>query len=325
MPPRRSRRIPWLVLATATTVCTPFKDDPSDGGLAEAPYDSGDAGPPCDTTLPFGKATLVPGLDATGAVSIDGVRLSPDSLVSYFDASGLPGGIGYHDLYTATRDTPSSPFENVTPLDGHAINTPGEDLDPTVSGDGLTLLWSNGMAGGDPVHIRYATRAVDSVPFADHGLASTVNDLGHLLDTNPFLREDGRVLYFASNRVTEDSTDIYRAPWSDSSGDAGGDPPAPVTELNTSFSEVAPVVTPDDLTIYFGSDRTDGNAQGDYDVWMATRTSVSEPFSAPVDVTELDSPSYDVPTFVTRDGCTLYFSSTRDGALMAYVATRGSR
>jgi Tol biopolymer transport system component len=159
------------------------------------------------------------------------------------------------------------------------------------------------------------------VPFADVELLPVVNDPSAIDDTTPFLREDGAVLYFASTRVPEDSTDLYRS----ERGDAGFEAPAPVAELNTSFSETAPVVAPDDRTLYFASDRSDGNARGGYDIWVATRSSPSEPFAPPIDVTALNSPDFDLPTFVTRDGCHLYFSSTRSGVLSVYVASKVAR
>jgi hypothetical protein len=55
---------------------------------------------------------------------------------------------------------------------------------------------------------------------------------------------------------------------------------------------------------------------------MAQRASAMDPFSSLMNVTELNSPDSDLPSFVTSDRCTLYFSSTRSGTLSAYVATK---
>ncbi|MBR1626203.1 MAG: OmpA family protein [Bacteroidales bacterium] len=45
---------------------------------------------------------------------------------------------------------------------------------------------------------------------------------------------------------------------------------------DTAYNYFHPAVTEDELTIYFSSNRPGGH--GDYDIWMATRSSVNEPF-----------------------------------------------
>src|SRR5579884_1700349 len=212
-----------------------------------------------------------------------------------------------HAPYTGNSTPDASPMElhpDVMPIPGVGINTPNEEFDPTVTGDGLTLVFGRGRIGGDPVHLHYAARATAAMPFSYVGPLPGANDPNATYDTTPFLREDGLFLYFASDRVRANSTDIYVAAWNGS----GVDAPRPVDELNTSYSELAPVVTPDGLTIYFGSDRPDGGARGQHDVWMATRSSTAAPFSEPVNVTELNSSALELPTFVFRGGCTLYLS-----------------
>jgi Tol biopolymer transport system component len=273
--------------------------------------------------MTFGRPLPVPGLANIGARSVAALRLSPDYQTAYFQASGRPRTAGYDDLYTATRDAPNLPFGNVTPVLGFGINTSNEEFDPTVSGNGLTLLFARGEPGAAQVRLYYARRAGTNMPFTSVGLVPNVNDQTAAYDVNPFLREDGQVLYFASFRGSANNTDIYRTVWNDSGVDAGLDPPAPVSELNGDSSEIAPVVTPDELTIYYASDRKDGNARGNYDIWMATRQRTVDSFSNLMNVGELNSSDLDEPSFVTADGCTLYFSSARSGALSVYVATRG--
>jgi Tol biopolymer transport system component len=135
-------------------------------------------------------------------------------------------------------------------------------------------------------------------------------------DQTPFFREDGQVLYFASSRVAANGNDIYRSQRDGSEFQ----PPVVVDELNTRYNEVGPAATPDDLTIYFASARP--GAMGDMDIYVATRQSKSGRFSHVRPVTELNTPAVEIPSFVTRDNCTLYFYSDRDRALTIYVATR---
>jgi hypothetical protein len=314
--------------ATAATMCTPLKDDvsarPTIGGGIEA-------GPMCDVDAMFGAPVEVPGLELSTvmASSVGGMRLSSDYQTAYFQATNGPDnvGYGYDDLYTASRDSPMSPFANVALMVGSGINAPVDQLDPTVSGDGMTLVFASGKPAGDPVHLYYGVRALKNDPFTGMGLMIDVNDLRTTYDESPFLREDGQVLYFASSRVTANNMDVYRSERQvtiDSGSPVFGNP-VPVDRINTIFSELAPVVTPDDLVIYFASDRTVTNVKGQFHIWMATRNSKDDPFSTPTSVSELNSSATELPTFVTRDRCVLYFASTRSQTLKEYQATKPSR
>ncbi len=62
------------------------------------------------------------------------------------------------------------------------------------------------------------------------------------------------------------------------------DTPVALTELNTSGYERDPFLPADELTIYFSSARPD-----DYDVWVATRTTLAAPFTTPVPAYEFNS------------------------------------
>jgi Tol biopolymer transport system component len=314
----------FRIALLAQAVCTPFKDDvPGAPGRNEV-----EAGKPCDPKTPFGPAMPVQGLTDI-ATSVAGLRLSRDSLTAYFNASGGPDSNGYYDLYTATRDSPTSAFAHIALLVGSEINIGANELDPTVSGDGLRLVFARGEPDpGRPIHLFTATRS-SIIPFTGVGPLVGANERLATYDYYPFLLDDGQVLYFASSRFQPDGLDIYGTVWN--AGTASFDTPSPVGGINTTFSEIAPVVTPDDLTIYFGSDRTDMNAPGSFNIWMATRTTTNDVFAIPTIVPELNSPGLDLPTFVTRDGCTLYLSSTRDPSapidggvksLAMYVATK---
>jgi hypothetical protein len=320
------------------TMCTPFQSDllgdageheSSDAGnpLAQPSATEGgaDAEPSCDLSRPFGPPTLVAGLANPMAKNVAGLRLSPDSLTGYFHAD-RPAGVGpsgmFMDLYTATRRTPRAPFEHVAPLGDSTINTPAEEANPTVSGDGRTLVFSRGV--GSRTHLYYATRNTSDDSFIFGGpvfAASTSSGFEH----TPFFREDAQSLYFSSNRVADQDSDIYRVAWNGSRSDGA----VAVSELNTTFSEADPVVTPDDLTIYFSSNRPSPTAQGEQDIWMSARASTRDRFSPPKNVSELNSPRLKAPTFVSRDQCALYLFvadlGPSDGTAAQYVAERPAR
>jgi hypothetical protein len=69
-------------------------------------------------------------------------------------------------------------------------------------------------------------------------------------------------------------------------------------------------VSPDQLTIYWASDRTDGGAKGDFDIWMATRPNSTASFGGAKNVSELNTDGAELPNWVSPDGCRLYFGET---------------
>lgn len=327
------RRVGWLLAAAAgASSCTPFPPDapgapdagdtPGQTPPTEAASEAGDGGPPCDPDAAFGPASPVPGLDlaTTKALSVSGVRLSPNLEIAYLAA--LLENESQTDLFTASRPDPTSAFSHLTRIPG--VSAPRTDqLDPTVSGDGRIIVFSRGQAGDNITDNLYGGLGYPPLAgFTGVHSIDTLDDPSTAIDESPFLREDGRVLYFASSRVSSNKTDIYRAAVGDAGFDAGFVMPVSLSELNTQSSEVSPVVTPDELTIFFASDRIDMNAQGVYDILMGTRGSTTEPFSNVRNVQEVNSQGLDLPTFVTSDGCTLYFTSSRDGNQQPYVATK---
>jgi WD40 repeat protein len=346
LPLRRLLCFTLLAPGMALAACTPFKEDlPGDSGQIESglpargvdgstsdpagPMDS--AGQPdgspearaCDPNTPFGPPGFVPGFTTLMASLFCGPRLSPDYRTAYFAATA-PGGVTYTDLYTATRKDPASSFIDLAPIKAPGINTPLYELEPTVSGDGHTLIFRRN-APDQPAHLYYATRADTSMDFVYAGELPNVNDPA-ASDQAPFLREDGQVLYFTSNRGAAHASGIYRATWNGSSFDT----PVPVAELNADVISFG-VVTPDDRTIYYGSSGPGGDLQSLHHLWMATRESTSAPFSAPTYVADLNSLDKEQdPSFVSRDGCTLYFCTyafdqNHTGFFTEYVAEKPAK
>jgi hypothetical protein len=303
-------------LVVAVSACTQFKDDgvlPS--GLAQR-----EAGPPCDPTERFGPASPVPGLtpDAVMGIDVEGVRLLPDLLTAYFAARGRPDSLGNLDnLYIAARWTQSDPFGYVQPVLGSLVNSSDVEMDPSVSGDGATLVFATGGIDAQQSTIEYAVRPSPLFPLTGVRPALEPNAGGVYLDSQPFLREDGQVLYFASDRVPQMGMNIFRSRWN---GAAFG-VPEPVESINSPNSDVYPVVTPNDLQIYFASE---GHGPGEFDMWLGTRESTDQPFVLVRDLSELNSGTRDFPSFVTSDGCALYFTSERTGHFVPYVATKSA-
>ena len=64
------------------------------------------------------------------------------------------------------------------------------------------------------------------------------------------------------------------------------------------------------------------DAGNDFDVFLSTRASTSQPWSAPSQVAELDTPSIEVPSWLSPDLCRLYLTTNRGGNYDIYLASR---
>ncbi len=95
--------------------------------------------------------------------------------------------------------------------------------------------------------------------------------------------------------------------------------------VNSASSDGSPEISPDGLTLYFDSGRPGG--QGDWDMWMTTRTPGGDwgtpvPLPAPV-----NGPYADSGPSLSADGLSLYFGSNRPGygSYDLRVSTRKSK
>lgn len=111
------------------------------------------------------------------------------------------------------------------------------------------------------------------------------------------------------------------------SGDAGichsGTFGAPtlLATLATGSEESNPSLTPDELTMYFSSNRVGGQQRA---LWMTTRVSRADDFGPPTLVSELDSAVDDRDPEIADDGLTIYWASTRMGNENLFFATRSA-
>ena len=136
----------------------------------------------------------------------------------------------------------------------------------------------------------------------------------------PFVSSDDLTLYFYSTRAGgAGSRDLYVANRA-STGESFSGVTA-LSALNSSSLDHLPWVSPDQLTIYFSSDRA---GTGGTDIYRATRGSVGASFSAPSQVGELNTTSSEDGMTLSPDRKEIVFSSNRDGSNQLYRAVRAS-
>ncbi len=238
-----------------------------------------------------------------------GTSFSADCLELYL-SSDRPGGYGYYDIYVATRATKSDPWGPPVNL-GPAVNTPGAEILPSISSDGLTLYfgddwdWSPRPGGLGGCDIWMGKRTSRDAPWG------TPVNVGAPINTSageitPSVSGDGLILVFASNRAGgQGSYDLWmstRATVQDNWG-------APVNlggVVNSGSWDHGPSLSSDERALVFTSNRPGGF--GGYDLWMTTRKTPSDPWGPPVNLgPRINSSGHEDAAAISADARMLYF------------------
>ena len=262
-------------------------------------------------------------MDRAPAVSKDGLSL-------YF-SSNRPGGqgAGTEDIYVSQRETRDGEWGPPTNL-GPIINTPVNEQGPALSRDGHFLFFvSNRQPGGFGMpDIWVSRREHTHDDFAwqpPENLGAGVNS--PTLDEGPSYFENDDVgvpqLYFSSGRLSGGAGNIFV---SEQAADGSFGPGVLVLELSGLGNTRRPSIRHDGLEIFFGSERA--GIPNSQDLWVATRNSVFDPWSEPVNLgPTLNSELVDVHPYLSSDRETLYFASNRGGGgpTDLYMSTRTKR
>jgi hypothetical protein len=246
---------------------------------------------------------------------VDGCPIqSPDGLSLYM-ASNRPGGLGGLDIWVAQRTSRADPWGAPQNL-GEPVNSTADDFCPTpVRGRGLFFVSREALPGSCGMGDIYFTRFRRNGWSEPRHLACGPAGPNSALDEQgpSYVEVDGRkLLYFSSG------PDIYV---SEKNGSFG--PASPVTELNTAFSDIQPNVRKDGLEVVFASNRRAGT---DQDVYVATRETADDPFSAPVSVGDAvnTTTASETRPSLSWDGTQLLFGRAPgpEGMTDIYVSTR---
>ncbi|MCP4455630.1 MAG: hypothetical protein GY809_29575, partial [Planctomycetes bacterium] len=139
---------------------------------------------------------------------------------------------------------------------------------------------------------------------------------GSVADAFPSLSANGLMLVFGSDRPNRDAqADLWFT--TRVTGDDSWDVPIRLgSTVNSSADENCPSLSADGRSLFFssfvGTPRPGGQGQGD--IWVITRTTVSDPWGAPENLgPPVNTWSSDVCPFIWNDGRTLLFSSNRAG------------
>ncbi len=204
-------------------------------------------------------------------------------------ALGLATGCGRVDFDDrldggpADADCTFGSWSNPRPLT--ELSSSADDYGPWLSPDRLTALWSSDISGA--FQILTAQRATVLSPFA----APTVIPLGSDAYADPWLSPDGLTLWLDRSPAAS----ILSATRTSVSEDFATPVVESELELPAGSSEVNPGLSLDQLTIAFDTLTTPQH------IYMATRASITDPFSAPQSPPSLDLGSENCCTSFSAD------------------------
>jgi hypothetical protein len=153
-------------------------------------------------------------------------------------------------------------------------------------------------------------------------LGPTVNSSS--VEGTPVMPADGLFLYFDSSRSGGSGDyDVWVAT-RETADSQWGTPASLPFPVNSSAWDGVPSISPDGLTLFFGSYRSGG--YGESDIWMTTRETKDGPWAAPVNLGPVvNSPSDEWTQSSSADGLELYFMSNRPGGTGGWDLWRSTR
>lgn len=149
---------------------------------------------------------------------------------------------------------------------------------------------------------------------------ANINTSGYLTGGATFSNDGLTMLFHSTRPGGAGGTDIWMSTRSSTSAAWGA--PVDVAALNSGAEDRGASLSGDGLTVYFGSTRAGGH--GSYDIWKSTRASVSDTWSAPVDLgLRVNSSDLESGPEISADGQRLFFDAYRSdslGGVDIYVA-----
>jgi Tol biopolymer transport system component len=295
--------VPFCVLHIFITACDNGGDEPIN---IHPPAESACGTP---NTNPFASPALVTAVNSADVDS--GAEVTNGNLSLYLHSS-RSGGYGNFDIYVSDRASQTDDWGTPVNL-GSNINTSFDDRAPTVSSDGLTLIFASDRDGDFDLYISTRNSVNDA-----WGPATNIGDSINSpeMDTGPSLSEDELTLVFSSLRSGGwGSSDIYTSTRANTA-DAWSTPMNLGSTVNTVYPEVAPDISCDGLRMYF---------QGGADLVYTERSSLTAPWSATTIVpSPVTTPDIEHTPSISADETTLYFTSNRPGSesLDIWMVTR---
>lgn len=265
-------------------------DDEIGGGKNEAglidPDTGTSGGPRCNPTAPFGAPVVVPELD--GAMATRTAVMTPDELdIYYLRGANTPFQLR-HAKRASRSDKWSEPVsENLSPDATYLMAL-------TVGGTKL-YYWRTGANSSETKNYS-APRSTSFGPGAFFFTTSTTN-------RSVFVTQNDDTAYW-SDYFQADGGPLDKVIFRGNVNASGVISPSQVSGIhNVNGLDENPVVNGKETVMYFASSRPGG--PGGMDIHVSTRESKDKAWLAPRIVSELNSPSPEVPTWASEDDCVI--------------------
>jgi hypothetical protein len=248
----------------------------------------------CNLTKPFGTPTPLSTLNTNS-----------DEGPPFVTADGLTVYMGRgdnNDVNAATRSNVVVSFPTPQKLNIVDPNAPVSVGGIAVTSNGLSMYYTQNWRFG--TRIQLATRPSLTGAWTD---LYEVQIPGVSYYFDPWLSKDEKRLYFA-NSTNETQAQIVMT----TIGTGGFTDMVAVGGLAATEMSFGPVLTADELTIYFSSTRPGTGTKGDVDIWTATRSTATGTFQNLRPVSELNTAGYDRTGSLSPDGCVIYFIQRND-------------
>ncbi len=234
--------------------------------------------------------------------------LSRDGLTMYL-TSDRPGSVGGDDLWFATRESVDAPWGD--PQNMSVLNTVATDSLAVLSSDEHVMFFYSDRTDVDAcgsgdiwMTRRRDTRSQGWEPPTNVGcvLNTTADETAPAFFEN--LETGAVTLFYGRKPGVVGDFDIYASTVGEDGYFGEG---ALVQELSSPRRDTRISIRKDGLEAFITSDRAGG-----LDIWTSTRETLNDLWSTPVALPyPVNTPAADGSPWLSRDGTTLYFFSTR--------------
>ncbi len=192
---------------------------------------------------------------------------------------------------------------------GPMVNSSSGDVSPSISADGLILIFQSNRPGGyGKADLYVTTRATTIEPWGEPvNLGPSINS--PQIDWCPSLSPDACTLYYGSYRPGGYGfSDIWVSTRA-TTDDAWGEPVNLGPIINHSDYDATPFISEDGLELYFASLSRSGGYGGD-DIWVSARETKEDDWGTPMNLGQVvNSTHEEVWPTLSADGLSIFFSS----------------
>jgi HYR domain/WD40-like Beta Propeller Repeat len=250
--------------------------------------------------------------------------IAKDGLSLYITTTRFSKNVNDEDIAVAHRSSLTAPWSTPVRL-GPNVNAVGfNDSLPSLSEDGLGLYFQSPRPGGFGAADIYVSHRLDPTDDSSWqpavNLGSSVNSSSADSGPDPFQANGTDYLYYTRfppllpPGSIGNQANIVLSTRPTGSDIAGWSKPTAVTELNSTFMQGRPSIRRADGLEMCISRTGDPAGFGGVDMFCSTRSSLSSPWSTPVNLgPTINTPFDDGGQAFDFSGTTLYFFSNRPG------------